>query len=963
MGFIMKRLPRVVVTGTIIVLSSMLLLESSGMRQAISPMYEVSGLKEAAQHSWKAAELSPIANLVMNEQRDEEAASWIIKWKQGSQDDAILRRSIVESEQKSVGIMVVRPKESEQLEAWLRDAKRSKDIEYIEPNHKVHTLQSVVKPNDTLYSQQHYLQQIGIEPAWGRTRSNMSTTIALVDTGVDFNHPDLKPNLVKGINLLDSGIPQDDNGHGTSVAGVIAAVGNNNKGTSGIVWSAKIMPIKALDARGYGDEDKLGAGILYAVDHGAKIVVMSVGLYRYSKYMEEIVNYAEQKGVLLIAATGNDGTRYGEKIAVKYPAAYPTVLAIGGNNNHQRVEPRSNTGPEVDLVAPWHVFTTALGGGYAAEEGTSMAAPQVAGVAALLWSQYPELKPYQIRQHLQKTAKDIEAKGWDKLSGYGILRADQALLTPIQQDPFGTNTSREKARVLPIDTSLAAEINEKKKDNWFVVDAPYNGTLQLNLQRIQGSSKIGITHFTGNSRAGTAYSYSSNKLAVPVKKGKNIFRFYAEDAGAAVVYKLSSRFLIYEDPFEPNDKQFQAFALPARTQDIAGTFSHASDLDWYSIQLPTKATLRLKLDTDTVRIDPAMEIRGSHMETRWIDEQKEGQAESVVLPDLPAGKYYILVQNAVTARPESVAGEYKLHIDYVTQFTDPNEPNDKVYEAITISEGTEYKGVFHEDTDVDWFQWNVKEQAYGRFRVANVPSNRVMTMSVLSRDQKVIASARNRLGGTSFDLGTSLKPGNYYVRLTTSDKFDTQFYSLSVNAEQLEAGFRDIGRHWAKDSIVRAVEAGWINGYPEAEFGPDRPITRAEAASIMANAFKLSSKGKQPPAFKDVTSKHWAYSAVSRVTNAGIAGGVGGQRFAPDQKVKRSEMAVMIGNALQLKAGVISTSPFEDVPAGHWAAPMLAEMKRHGYVRGYKGNAFEPNREATRAEFAAMLLIALDKKT
>ncbi|OBY79966.1 peptidase S8 [Paenibacillus sp. KS1] len=961
----MKRLPRVVVTGTIIVLSSMLLIEASGMRQAISPIYEVR-LEEATQRSWTNEQLSPSASLVRNENHEEEATStsWIIKWKQGAQDDVLLRRSIVESEQESVGIMVVRPKEEEKLEDWLRDAKRSDDIEYIQPNHTVRTLQSVIKPNDTLYGQQHYLQQIGIEAAWTKTRSNLSTTIALVDTGVDFNHPDLKPNIVKGVNLLDTGIPQDDNGHGTSVAGVIAAVGNNNKGTTGILWSAKIMPIKALDARGYGDEDKLGAGILYAVDHGAKIVVMSVGLYRYSKYMEEIVNYAEQKGVLLIAATGNDGKRYGEKIAVKYPAAYPTVLAIGGNTRQQRVEPRSNTGPEVDLVAPWHVFTTALGGGYAAEEGTSMAAPQVAGVAALLWSQYPELKPYQIRQHLRKTAKDIEAQGWDQLSGYGMLRADQALLNPVEKDPFGTNTTRDKARMFPIDTSLAAELNGKKKNNWFVVDAPYDGTLELNVQRIQGTSKIGITHFLADSRSGTAYSHPISKpLTVPVKKGKNVFRFYAEEAGAAISYKLSSRFLIYEDPFEPNDKQFQAYALPARTQDIVGTFSHASDLDWYTIQLPTKATLRLKLDTDTVRIDPAIEIRGSQMETRWVDEQKEGQAESVVLPDLPAGKYYILVQNAVTARPEAVAGEYKLHIEYLTQFTDPNEPNDKVYEAITMSEGTEYKGVFHEDNDVDWFQWKVKEQAYGHFRIGNVPSNRVVTMSVLSREQKVLASARNRLGESAVELGTELEPGTYYVRLTTSDKFDTQFYSLSVQADPLVAGFRDIGEHWAKDSIVRAVKSGWINGYPEAEFGPDRPITRAEAASILANAFKLNAKGKQTTSFKDVTSKHWAYSAVSRVANAGIVGGVGGQRFAPNQKVKRSEMAVMIGNALHLKAGAISTGPFADVPAVHWAAPMLAEMKRQGYVHGYEGNTFEPDRDATRAEFAAILLVALDRKS
>lgn len=424
------------------------------------------------------------------------------------------------------------------------------------------------------------------------------------------------------------------------------------------------MPIKALDARGHGNEDKLGAGILYAVDHGAKIVVLSVGLYRYSKYTEDIVNYAEQKGVLLIAATGNDGTRYGDKIAVKYPAAYPTVLAIGGSTRQDRVEPRSNTGPEVDLVAPWDVFTTSLGGGYAAQGGTSMAAPQVAGVAALLWSRDPNLKPYQIRQHLRRTANDIEAKGWDKLSGYGLLRADKALLTPVARNAFGWNTSRDKARVFPIDTSLQAEVNSKNKANWFVVNAPYDGSLELHLQQIQGTNKIGITHFYDHSRSGTTYSHPDGKpFIIPVKKGRNVLRVFARDSGAMLSYKLSSRFHIYEDPLESNDKQFQAFTLPARTQSVVGTFSHASDVDWYTIQLPSKATLRLKLDTDTVRFDPAMEIRGSRIETRWVDDQKEGQAETVILPNLPAGKYYMLVQNAVTARPEAVAGEYKLDLE------------------------------------------------------------------------------------------------------------------------------------------------------------------------------------------------------------------------------------------------------------------------------------------------------------
>ncbi|MGG4394733.1 S8 family serine peptidase [Paenibacillus thiaminolyticus] len=890
---------------------------------------------------------------------EEAAGSWIIKWKNGHHDERLLANSDIVSEQQAINISIVKPHQAEATVEWLETLRQSEHVEYVQPNQTVRTLNASAKPNDPLYSQQSYLRQIGADKAWAQAKGNSNITIALVDTGVDLNHPDLKHNLVKGTNLLEAGLPMDDNGHGTSVAGVLASVGNNGKGTTGVLWNAKIMPIKALDAQGYGDEDKLGAGILYAVDHGAKIVVMSVGLYRYSKYMEDIVNYAEKKGVLLVAATGNDGLRYQEKVEVKYPAAYPTVLAVGGSSPDLLVEPRSNTGPEVDLVAPWHVYTTALGGGYKAEEGTSMSAPQAAGAAALLWSKYPGLKPYQIREHLRRTAQNIESAGWDRQSGYGLLRVDEALRIPYDEQAFGTNTTRGSARVFPIDTSLSGVFAPNKRTQWFVVDAPYEGTLQLSLERIQGKGTVQATHYVGKQSAGKTYSDAGGKKTViPVKQGLNMIRLQHQgyEGKETLSYKLSSRFFIYEDPFESNDLQYQAYTIPARTQDIVGTFGHTGDVDWYMIQLPRKGTLRLKVSVDTVRIDPALEVRGSHIRTQWIDEEKEGRSESAVLTDLPAGKYYIQVQNVVTAHPEPVAGEYKLHVEYITQYTDPNEPNDKMYEAVTMSEGTEYVGVFDKDSDVDWFQFTVKSPVYGKVALKNLPSDRNVSMTVMTKEQKKIAGAQSSAKLEQILAGAVLEPGTYYVRLTTDKKFDTKYYRLSFSTEPLVEGFRDIGAHWAQEAIVEAVRSNWISGYDEALFRPNRQITRAEAAAVLAKAFELSGSIQGAPTFTDVPAKHWAYADVSRVAKAGITGGIGNGRFGPGLPVKRAEMAVMMGKALGIKPERPAEAPFRDVPVSHWAAPMLAAMKEQGLIQGMDGDMFAPERQATRAEFVSMLV-------
>lgn len=212
--------------------------------------------------------------------------------------------------------------------------------------HQVDTVHILGKATSST-SEQGYLQQIHAQEVWDSVRQiKHNVVIALLDTGVDLSHPDLSDIFVEGANLLYPKIhPFDDNGHGTNVAGVIAAIANNHIRSTG---SVKIMPIKVLDYNGSGDVDKLAEGFRYAIDHGAKIIVCSMGLNYMSENLIAAVQYAERKGILVVAAAGNEGK------PVKYPAAYPTVLSVGGATADNNVHPKSNFGPELDVIAPWY---------------------------------------------------------------------------------------------------------------------------------------------------------------------------------------------------------------------------------------------------------------------------------------------------------------------------------------------------------------------------------------------------------------------------------------------------------------------------------------------------------------------------------------------------------------------------------------------------------------------------------
>jgi thermitase len=308
---------------------------------------------------------------------------------------------------------------------------------YVEPNL---LFSAQFEPNDPYYSLQWALPKIKANWAWNVTNGNSSVLVCVVDTGIDYTHPDLVNNYVAlGYDWVNNDSnPLDDNGHGTHVAGIIAARMNNAIGIAGIA-QVKIMAEKGLNATGWGDEVDLANAITDAVTKGAKIISNSWGSSSDSELIHDAIQYAYSQGVLIIAAAGNDGTD-----TPFYPAAYPEVISVAATDQFDSKADFSNWGNWIELAAPgvdvystmptYHVTLNDQGvaPNYDYLSGTSMACPQVAGVAALIWSEFPNASRDWVREQLRSTADNI---GSSLYFGFGRVNAQKAVeQTPSAHD-------------------------------------------------------------------------------------------------------------------------------------------------------------------------------------------------------------------------------------------------------------------------------------------------------------------------------------------------------------------------------------------------------------------------------------------------------------------------------------------------------------------------------------------------
>jgi len=338
-------------------------------------------------------------------------------------------------------------------------------VEYAQPNYFHHL---DFTPRDPRFGEQWALAKIQAEKAWDIQRGSPDVLIAIIDTGIDYNHEELRqnlwinpgedsnhnggvdstdfngldddgngfvddlrgwdftdaPNFADGGDYLDpDNDPMDENGHGTAVAGIIGAGADNGIGVAGLAHGCRMMNLRAGTSRGFLEEDDVASAIVYAVDNGARVINMSFGDVVASPLLRDVVQYAYDRGAILVASAGNSATD-----AIHYPSGFDETISVGATTPDDGLAGFSNFGATVDVVAPGaDVLSTAPGDRYGNFSGTSAAAPFVSALAALVLSEHPTLTPEQVKGLLESTADDLGDPGWDSFYAAGRLNARRAL--------------------------------------------------------------------------------------------------------------------------------------------------------------------------------------------------------------------------------------------------------------------------------------------------------------------------------------------------------------------------------------------------------------------------------------------------------------------------------------------------------------------------------------------------------
>ena len=520
------------------------------------------------------------------------------------------------------------------LKTLMQDVEAQSSVEYAQPNG---LYEATLTPNDPRLASQWGTLKIRMLQAWDVTTGDPNVIVSVIDSGRDPIHPDLSGVFLPGYDYYDNDPdPSDVAGHGTMVSGVIAAVGNNGKGVAGVNWQCRILPYRVGNQ--FLSTWAIIEALRAAADAGARVVNMSFGSGAGMQAEHEAIQYAYNKGVVLVASAGNSYTT-----APIYPAAYPEVIGVVATTSDDQKAAFSSYGNWVDVSAPGQgILTTTVGGGYGYVDGTSFSSPYTAGVASLVLSVNPTLTNDQVREILRQTAVDLGAPGFDPSFGYGRINAEAAVLAARQSskdDAAPTITHSAPATVKPgVSITIAARI----KDNVSV----HSATLSYRRQGQTSYVESLMRYLGGDTFEGVI---PKDFVAPP-----------------GVDYKIAAR------DMKGNVAQTSAFVVP--TEDVTPPNVQHTPPDSAETGRPLTLTASITDDVAVAEATMYARVQGEAGFERYEMHLRSAALYEATIPDTrvhqPAVEYYFAAgdpagNSAVTGNPGSAVQPHSISVKYV----------------------------------------------------------------------------------------------------------------------------------------------------------------------------------------------------------------------------------------------------------------------------------------------------------
>ncbi|GGA45480.1 hypothetical protein GCM10007416_18270 [Kroppenstedtia guangzhouensis] len=717
---------------------------------------------------------------------------WVIKWKENQVDPAFLRTvDVLHRRENGGGInMLVRLKGGVKEEEWLDHWSSHVNVEFIHPNQKY----KVEKQEEHRAGDQdrgmYYIRQIRADEAWRKvplkfkkTESNRPVTVAVVDTGVDLDHPALVPYLVEGVNLKDPSLPPEDNmGHGTHVAGVVAEVWKGWEG-KGELTGLHLMPVKVMSDGSDGDVYYTSEGIREAVRRGARVIVLAQGSWTYSEAMADAVAYAEESGSVVVGAAGNASVNPEGEILynspIYYPAAFPTVIGVGSVGPAGKVVPTSNWGPGIDVVAPGEGIRAAiLEGKFGRDSGTSFATPQVGALAALILRKDPNQTPGQVRNLIRQTAQPQKGHRWNQQYGYGLIDVHAALTQKPLEDIHESNDREEEAAPFSINQVVQGVLEGSEDRDCFEVEVSHNGMLTLTFK---GDGKIPrvTAQITAAGKKRVQYEgEQAEQIRVTVPHG-SVIACYSTSRDRSWEYTLENQYRPLPDEYENNDHQWNAFNIKVKPgySVFRGTLHKRRDYDWYRLDIPEEGSLTLRVDLWSPRGDPVLFIqREGSWKGKKVDQGAEGKVEEYRMK-VKQESVYVRVSDYGT---NFIDNPYNLMVRFESKNRDAQETHHTSSRAAPLQPGVTTEGRLDGEADQDWYILFLPQTEKSPIQIRIPRGAEETTLWLYDESLQVLDEKHLSKGGKQGELNLELAPGTYYLRVRGGSADAGKSYQLKV---------------------------------------------------------------------------------------------------------------------------------------------------------------------------------------